>query len=130
MIGALGEVVFVVTAETMRTFQDFVRTSSARWAKHDRIGLKPKSQFLGPDLDGISFTMRFDANYGMNPKEEMDRLLIMNREGEAVDLTIGGKSLGMGLWTITALEQNWDVVDNRGNVLVGTAKITLEEYIE
>ncbi|WP_028551761.1 phage tail protein [Paenibacillus sp. UNC451MF] len=129
MIGSLGDVVFVATDDTIRTFTDFSRKSTARWGKHEVLGQKQKSQFLGPDLDTISFSMRFDVSYGMNPLQEMEILLEMNRSGQAVDLTIGGKSLGVGLWVITSLEQAWNVIDNQGNVLVGTATISLEEYI-
>lgn len=130
MIGALGDVVFIATASTLRTFQEFARKTAARWAKHDRIGLKPVSQFIGPDLDTITFTMRFDVRFGIDPRKELEALLDLSRTGKALDLTIGGKSLGEGLWVITSVEQSWDAVDNRGNVLVGSASVSLEEYIE
>ncbi|MFH5187102.1 phage tail protein [Paenibacillus sp. TAB 01] len=129
MIGAFGDVVFIATAETLRTFEDFSRKSSARWAKHEILLRKPKSQFLGPDLDTISFKMRFDVSYGVKPRDEMEKLLVMNRNGEVADLTIGGKSLGEGLWAITSLEQSWDHIDTNGNVLIATASIELEEYM-
>jgi phage protein U len=129
MIGALGDVVFVATAETIKTFTEFTRSSAGRWAKHERIGAKPLSQFVGPGLDTISFTMRFDARFGLNPRSEMDALLELERSGTAMALTIGGKDLGVGLWVITSLEQSYDVVDNQGNVLIGSAKISLEEYV-
>ncbi|MCZ8520120.1 MULTISPECIES: phage tail protein [Paenibacillus] len=130
MIGAFGDVVFFATLETQRTFTDFSRKSSARWAKHDVLLRKPLGQFTGPELDQVSFKMRFDVRYGVNPRAEMERLLVMQRDGRVADLTIGGKSLGMGQWVITSLDQSWDEIDNEGIVLVGTASISLEEYIE
>ncbi|WP_025847593.1 phage tail protein [Paenibacillus ehimensis] len=120
--------VFEVSAEKIRTFKDFTRTTSDRWASHEIIGDKPKLEFLGPGLDMINFTMRFDVNLGMNPRVEMERLLEMSRSGRAEDLTIGGKSLGVGLWSIKNLVQKWTTVDSMGRVLVGEVEITLEEY--
>lgn len=129
MIGALGNIAFVATAETLRTFSEFQRSSAGRWAKHERLGKKPLTQFLGPGLDTVSFTMRFDASYGINPRKEMDALSDLERSGKAMALTVGGKGVGVSLWGITSLSQSWDVIDNKGNVLVGTARISLEEYI-
>lgn len=130
MIGSLGSIVFIANAKTIRTFDGFSRKSSSRWAKHEILSQKPKSQFIGPGLDTISFTMRFDAAYGLNPRKEMDALVKLDRSGKALALTIGGKGIGTGLWVITSLEQSWQVVDAKGNVLVGTANISLEEYVK
>ncbi len=129
MIGVLGNVVFVASADTIRTFEDFSRSLAGRWAKHEIIGQKPKSEYIGPDLDTISFKMRFDVMYGMNPRKEMDALLELARSGKAVPLVIGGKGLGVNKWVVKSVDQEWVRVDNRGNVLVGIANVTLEEYV-
>lgn len=129
MIGALGDVVFVVSADTLRTFEDFERETASRWGKHDIHLAKPKSEYLGPDLDIIRFTMRFDVSYGINPRREMDALVELARSGKAVPLVIGGKGLGVNLWVVKSLRQRWTHVDNRGNVLVGVVEVELEEYV-
>lgn len=128
-IGALGDIVFIATAETIRTFSDFNRSSASRWAAHEVLGKKPKSQWIGPGLDTISFTMRFDVRYGINPRKELDRLTDLERSGKAMPLTIGGKGVGVALWVIKSLDQSWDTIDSRGNILTGTANISLEEYV-
>ncbi|WP_217562799.1 phage tail protein [Paenibacillus sp. GbtcB18] len=129
MIGALGDIVFIATAETLRTFDEFKRSSASRWGKHEILGKKPKTQWVGPGLDTISFVMRFDVRYGVNPRKELDKLVATERSGKAMSLTIGGKGLGVGLWIITSLEQSWGTIDNQGNVLTATANISLEEYV-
>lgn len=126
----MGSVVFVVNPKTIRTFNDLTRSSAGRWANHEVIGKKPLSQFLGPGLDTVSFTMRLDVRYGINPRKELDALVELERAGKAMPLIIGGKALGVGLWKITSLEQNWSSVDNRGNVLAATVNIALEEYVK
>lgn len=129
IFGAFGNVVFQVDAKTVRTFTDFTRNNAGRWAKHDILLRKPKSQFLGPGLDKVSFSMRFDASFGVKPRKELDNLVMMERSGKAYVLTLGGKALGTGLWVITGLDQAYVDIDNKGNVLVGTAGISLEEYV-
>lgn len=129
MIGALGDVVFITSADTIRTFDSFSRDSAGRWAKHEIIAQKPKTEYIGPDLDTISFNMRFDVMYGMNPRKEMDALVELARSGKAVPLVIGGKGLGVNKWVVKSVSQQWTRVDNRGNVLVGVVHVTLEEYV-
>lgn len=129
LLGSLGDVVFVTSASVIRTFEDFSRSTASRWAKHEILGKKPKTEYIGPDLDTVSFKIRFDIAFGMNPREEMNGLIELARSGKAVPLVIGGKALGVNLWVIKSVKQNWDFIDNRGNVLVGTADIELEEYV-
>lgn len=128
LIGSFGEVIFEVSSERIRTIHDFSRSASARWENHNIILRKPTSEFIGPELDTISFSMRFDAAWGVNPKEEMDKLLIMCREGRAEPLIIGGFALGVYRWKITSVRQNWLRFDGRGRVILGVADVTMEEY--
>lgn len=128
-IGSFGPVVFVVSREATRTFDELRRTASSRWAKHELIGKKPLTQYIGPGLDTVSFTMRFLASARINPRKEMDALIKLERSGKAVPLIIGGKGMGTGLWIITGLDLGYEKIDARGNVIVGSASISLEEYV-
>ncbi|MGO4540382.1 phage tail protein [Paenibacillus sp. 2TAB19] len=128
-LGSFGPVVFVVSGETLRTFDDLKRTSASRWAKHDVIGRRPLTQYVGQGLDTISFTMRFDVAYGLNPRKEMDVLRNMEREAGAHALIVGGKGFGTGFWIITGLDQSLETIDSAGNVIAATVTINLEEYV-
>lgn len=128
-LGSFGEVVFEVSSERIRTFDNFTRKSADRWASHEIIGQKPKSEFLGPGLDQITFTMRFDVQHGTNPRTEMENLMIMSRAGQTAELTIGGKGLGVNQWKIVSLDQKWEVIDSQGNLLRSELDVTLEEYV-
>ncbi len=129
MIGTFGPIVFFTSDTAIKTFDSLSRSEQGRWAKHDVIGKKPISEFLGPDLGKISFKMRFDAMYGMNPRKEMDNLLSMVRDGKCYPLIIGGKGLGVSKWSLQSVTQEWKYLDNRGNLLVGEVSVELEEYV-
>ncbi|WP_438770061.1 phage tail protein [Brevibacillus sp. JB24b] len=128
-IGSYGSLVFEVSIDKNRTPSDISRSASARWTPHERFGQKPRSEFLGPNLDTFGFTVRFDARFGMNPKEEMDQLLDWCRSGKAETLIIGGIPIGRDQWVITNVVQKMPVIDGQGRVLVGIADVTLEEYM-
>lgn len=128
-IGSLGSMVFTVTPDTIRTFADFTRTSASRWANHEVLNKKPVSQFIGPGLDTVSFTVHLDVRYGINPRKELDALVELERSGKAIPLIIGGKGIGVNKFKIISLEQPWTEIDNKGNLLKASAVITLEEYV-
>ena len=131
-LGALGDVVFISSFKTpikVRTFRDFQRDSSARWGSNDIHMQKPRSQYLGPGLDTISFNMTLDARLGMNPRKEMEKLLGYQRDGKVMLLQIGGKALGQGKWKIMSLTQSWGDIDREGNLLKAELAVTLEEYV-
>ncbi len=129
-IGSYGNIAFVATSKVIRTFSEFSRTSSYRWAQHDILNRKPKLQFGGADLDEVSFSMYFAAWHGVNPIKELDNIQQWANKGKAGALIIGQKKMGTGLWVVAGLEQGWKHVDNRGNLLAATIKITLKEYVK
>lgn len=129
MIGTFGDVVFVASSEKIRTFDEFSRETAARWAIHEVHLRHPVPEYIGPGQDTINFTMYFDVRYGMNPRIELDRLLVMARSGTAATLTIGGSALGVSKWYIESVPQHYDYFDNRGKLLVGRAVVTLKEYV-
>lgn len=99
-IGTLGEVVFTVSYDLVRTFQDYKRNSSARLQTHEIIGKKPVTEFLGPGLDSISFAIDLSAFKGVNPKEEAEKLRKIMQNGEYVNLVIAGSPVSNNKWVI------------------------------
>lgn len=132
MIGSFGEVNFLVdpTNRKIRTFDDFQRTTAGRWGEHAVLGKKPILQFIGPGLDTISFNMHFNVAYGLKPRDELDRLVTMERSGKPFTLTIGDKGLGVYKWVITSLTEQFRTVDNKGNILAADVQIELKEYVK
>ncbi|TVX93053.1 phage tail protein [Paenibacillus agilis] len=128
MIGAFGEVNFLVTNEKIRTYDDFVRTCSPRWADHEVIGKKPVSQFIGPGLDEISFSMSFRLSLGIDPRYEIDRLVNMQRSGKPFVLTIGKKAIGTYKWVLVGFEEKHVAVSNKGLILSADVSVRLKEY--
>lgn len=120
---------FTVSDEKILTLKNLVRNNKARYTKHNVQGKKPISVFDGADLDTISFEMTLMAQNGVNPKKEMNKLIVLQRNGDLVALMIGDTMFGMYRWVITDLSNNFDIIDNMGNFLGITINISLEEYI-
>lgn len=130
MLGYFGDIQFETSDKKVLTFNNLKRDIQSRWAKHNVIGKKPTSEFLGADLDTITFDIQLNANNGVKPVEEMNRWLVYAREGHADILVIGKRAVGMDKWTVESVSQMWGVIFRDGEVFNGKVSITLKEYIE
>jgi phage protein U len=130
VIGFYGDIVFETSDERILNFNGFTRNATSTWHNHRKIGGKPASEFIGPELDTISFTIHLSSNYGVNPQKEMDRWLEKCRFGTVDTLVIGNKALGVDKWKVLSVSQMWNVVLNRGELFSGDMEIGLEEYVE
>lgn len=125
-IGTFGSIIFEVSAEKTRTFDEFKRKTAAKFEQHDIIGQKPKLEFIAPGLDEISFQIIFSAYQGINPLNEVNQLREIVTKGEYNSLVIGGKVLGN--FVIESASEAWKYVDNLGNVFYIAADVSLKEY--
>lgn len=130
MIGYFGKVVFKASHKKVLTFSDLKHDTAGRWEKHNVIGKKPTSEFIGPDLDTISFTIHLNGANGVKPRTEMEKWIKMANNGVAEILVIGHKPLGKDKWIVKSVSNVWDVVFNKGELYSGKIDVTLEEYIE
>lgn len=130
MIGALGDILFKVSINDVNTFQDFTRSSSGRWAYHEVHMQKPKGEFLGPDLDTITFKMQLQSMLGRHPRYDMEKLMQYTRDGKPLLLVIGGDAMGYYRWIVESVEQLYKDVDNKGNVISAELTVTLKEYVK
>lgn len=130
MIGYFGkDMIFETSDDRILTFTDFKRDAASRWASHEVIGKKPTTEFIGPGLDTVSFTVNLNGNNGVKPRDEMDKWQIKARDGGAETLVIGDKPLGADKWIVKSVSQAWGVIFNRGELFSGKVDITLEEYV-
>ena len=129
MIGTFGPLIFEVSEKSVRTFSDFRRNSSARWATHEIYGKYPRAQYIGPGQDEITFGMRFDVSMGVKPRNELSRLTEYCRTGRVETLIVGGLPMGAAKWYIETVGQEWQRFDGKGNILVAAVDVTLKEYV-
>ena len=128
MIGTFGPVTFTSSSTSVRTFSDFQRSRAYRFAKHDVLSGKPKLERIAPELDSVSFNMRFDISLGVDPKAELATLEAVLLAGEAHNLRIGGTPLG--LFVIEKMDEDWRRLDGRGLLIVASVSLQLTEYVE
>ena len=126
MFGMFAGVGFTASENQVQTFSAMSRDTASRWATHEVITAKPKQEFLGPDLDGMSFSMVLTAWRGTDPVGLADQLRSFCQSGEYDYLILGGKNFGK--YVIESVSEAYETVTNAGQVIKATVDVTLKEY--
>lgn len=127
-IGNWGSYVRFQTSDSkILTFTGFKRKASARINKHSLINGKPKVEFLGPDLQSITFTIELNAMLGTRPRKEEEKLIKRLNSGTVAPLVIGGKRI-CSKAMLTALSSSYNEVLAKGEVLSMNIDVTMTEY--
>jgi len=135
MIGAIGSkelddvIMFEVSPEKILTFDNFVRRNSVRFAEHNTLQRKPVTQYVGPALDIIDLKIILKAQWGVNPQNEFNKLIRLQRDGATLSIVVGKSAFGMYRWTITNLGIPHNKIDNKGIIMSSTVNVSFKEYI-
>lgn len=127
-IGAFAGVTFSVSDKTVKTFNNMKWQVSGKYAEHDRHLKRDLLEFLGPELETISFEMRLSVFLGVTPLTEIIKLRSIVQTGKTDRLVIGGKVYGSYKWAMTEMSVNLERFDNKGNLLVAVVDVTMKEY--
>lgn len=127
-IGTFGKLSFIVSSNTVKTFDELKWDTSAKYATHDRHLKDDLLEFLGPEPEQITFKMKFSVFLGVNPLKAVNDLRGMVRNGTAERLVIGGRAYGAYKWAIIKQSANMGTYDNKGNCWAAEVSVTLKEY--
>lgn len=128
-VGSWGkDIVFSVDDKKVFTPSTFERSGSARWAIHEIISGKPKSEFLGPGIDQIQMDITLDIKLGVKPKKMIDKLKKAKDTGKVNALIIGTAKIGNYKWYIESLSDKWETVYSKGQLAKAKVSLTFKEY--
>ena len=127
-IGSFGELVFMVSANTVKTFDDMSWDFSAKYTTHDRHIKEDLLEYMGPEIEEISFSMVFSVFFGVDPMAEINKLRGMVKTGRAERLVIGGKVYGSYKWVPQKGSVDLQRFDGKRNLWAAKVKVTLKEY--
>lgn len=126
-IGNWGKtIVFRTSDKRILTFQNFNRQVTGKWAKHTAIKKMPRTEFVGPEQDKVTFTMVLSAAHGVKPRDTLKKIRTAVRTGKVNSLVIGKKKLGD--FYITTVSEEWDVVFRKGQIWQANVDVTMEQY--
>lgn len=128
-VGYFGDIVFTTSDKKILSFSDFKLSASGSWGEHKRNGGKSKWEFMGADSRSVSFTVELDANFGVNPRKELEKLIEYVERGYVAPLVIGNKNIGSGQWRVTKISSSWGHIMSGGELAKASVSLTLGEYV-
>ena len=105
-------------------FDGLRRKVSARVGKHNLISRRPVLEYLGPDLQSITFKIELNAMVGVRPRKEEEKL--MKKIGYVAPLVIGGKKI-CSRAMLTGVGSAYNIVLGKGEVLSISLDVTMTE---
>lgn len=129
IVGILGDIVFTVSSRTVETLNNLAWSGSARYATHARHGGDALVEFCGANPDEITFNVDLSAYLGVNPQNEIAKIIDAERNGKTMALTIGNKCYGKYRWVITKHKVAAHTYDGAGDLTSATVSISLLEYL-
>lgn len=128
--GCLGDIVFQVSEQTVRTISGMKWSGSARYSTHQRHNGNALTEFTGIDPDRMSFDIILAAHLGVKPRDEAAKLFAYERSGKTLPLVIGDTAYGKYRWTILSHEMKAELHDRQGTVTMATLSVELQEYLK
>ena len=127
-IGSFGDLTFKVSDKIVRTFDGMSWDFSAKYATHDRHIKADIIEYMGPEIETISFSMVLSVFLGVTPLKQIKKMRKMIRKGYARRLVIGGKVYGNYKWVMEKGSVELQRFDKKGNLWAAKIKVTLKEY--
>jgi len=127
-MGSLGDIVFTVSDQKIRTPKSIRRSTTAKYGSHARHLRKPLPEFTGMELDKISLDIILSRDLGVDIRSEQKKILRYMREGKHMKLFLGNQRHGTYHWVITGCEVKAQYFDRRGRPLVYEMTLSLLEY--
>ena len=129
-LGSLDDIEFEVSDEKVRTFRDLNLNKSAKFAAHEIHNKKALLEFTGFDADDLSLKIDINSALGVDVKEELDALHDLFNNHEAVPFILNGEPQGEGLWVLESLDEDFSMINNKGELVRVELSLKLKEYLE
>jgi phage protein U len=128
MIGYYGDIIFETSDTKILNFTGLTIETAARFATHEVISSKPVTEYIGPGLGTIFFTVNLNGNNGVKPREQLEKWRALAEDGIADILVIGTKQIGKYYWVVKSISEAWNTIFNGGELFSASLNVTLEEY--
>lgn len=129
-IGYLGEIPFSVSNNKVQTFDEYNRSASGRWARHEIIGDKPVMEYLGPDTETISLKMFLRQDLGADPEALLEQLRDYRDEGTPIPLILNNWLVNNNNWVVDSIDEQVSYWSSTGEITAVNVQVTLQEYPE
>jgi len=128
-LGNLGDIIFTVSSVKTLTFKDLNHSKTNKYHHHEIIGNKPLTEFLGCELDKLTFSIELNQSLMVNVQDSLQKLTNYVNEGTPLDFIVGNSPFGVDKWVIESVSTAYDIIYRNGAIYKATVDLSLEEYV-
>lgn len=129
MVGVLGDIVFSVSSDVVKTISNMKWSGSARYAEHARHLTHALAEFTGLDADRLSFDVYLSVTLGVDPMAELVKIWKYERDHTPLSLVIGTHAYGKYKWVIDSHSARVSHHAGNGDLQQVTVSLSLLEYL-
>ena len=127
-VGCLGDIVFKVSSETVRTLSNFQWAGNVNYSTHKRHAGNSLVEFTGIQPDTINFDIYLSHALGVDIIQECNRIWDYARTAKTLPFVLGDKAYGKYRWVNKAHKIKYETYDPNGNPLSAKVTLSLMEY--
>lgn len=128
MIGCLGDIVFSVSSEMVKTFSNLKYSGSANFSEQKRHNTASILEFTGSSPSEISFSVTLSYLLGVKVEDELNKIAAYTKNGNTLNLIIGNLRYGSYRWVISKYTVTYKYFDKLGKVVNAEVSLILKEY--
>ncbi len=129
MFASLGDYEFEVSVYNLATFTDLKFTNSAQYQEHKIIGRKGLLEFTGLNASTCSLNIHLEYGLAEDLYGTIDYFYQAMNDGEALLFMLGNDVMGEGFWVIESMNESYQEISARGDVIVADLSLTMKEYL-
>lgn len=128
VVGSIGDIVFEVSAQLVRTFGEYSDSVAARISPHEVGGSLPVLEFVGPETRAIEISVQLNAAMGVDIETDIARAQEYCQGGKLLGIVIGGKPIGGAgaKWLIESADSTRQQFDLKGVAILAELKLSLK----
>ena len=129
VIGSFGQhLVFEVHPDRVITPGSVRRDMAAAYEEHKVLGAKPRLEFIAPELNTMSLSVRLSAALGVKLEETMLDVETLVAGGFVEKLILGGVNYGHHV--LTKASEEWGKSDPKGKRISINLTLEFKEYLK
>lgn len=127
-VGSYMGKTFTVSRGKILTPSNIKGSTGSSWTKHDVIGGKPRSEYVGAKLKSYTFDLLLRWQDGVDPRSTLQFFQNKAESGEADWFIIGNAPVSPYPFALVECSDAWDAVIAGGKLIECKISLTLEEY--
>jgi hypothetical protein len=95
----------------------------------DKLKDKPSTYIKGEMLDNMSFEIPLRADFGINPRKQIEEWESIKSKAQPSLFILGTKPVGKNKWLLKSTSVSEQEIDGIGRIIKATIKLEFEEYV-